>query len=227
MNPVFPKQLSYMEPFIRYLDSLPADELNEDVDPTILEEALRDRLACDDPDSILASDVDALENWLDSFDSDAHPAHWVQGFLFGLTAAELFELNDDGPPPPEIKIKPKFGWTASNRNSELRKGKSLAILLPLLDDFGADLLRQQLEQPLVMTPVFTATRTASDAEYGNSKGRKYVYHQTSPREATRIDYILSVPGGLVIISVSEMDRDFNHEELEASLGTLSVGNSTA
>jgi len=44
MATALPQQLRYLEPAFRQLANFPADQLNEDADVSMLEEALRDRL---------------------------------------------------------------------------------------------------------------------------------------------------------------------------------------
>lgn len=75
MTSPLPESLNYMGPFLKFLESLPPDEINEDVDPQLLHDGLRIRLAAGDPDKILEADVVTLENWLASFDSSQHVGH--------------------------------------------------------------------------------------------------------------------------------------------------------
>jgi hypothetical protein len=211
-----------MNPFIQFLESLPSDELNEDVDSALLEESLRKRLSNRNPETRLDADRKLLENWLASFDSQSHPAHWISGFIFSVTAAELLAPNQiEDRAYATINIEPPPGWTAYNKNAELRKGKRLAVIL-VIDESTFDLLRHQFAFSPNIPPPIVATRTSSEVTFGESKGYKYKYWQSAPTPSTQIDYLLSVQGGFVSIRVFAMGIEIDETEFEITLHTLSI-----
>jgi hypothetical protein len=227
MNPPLPKQLHYMKPFLRYLESLPPDEWNEDVDATLLEKALRKRLSKGDPEETLDSDRQLLEDWLAGFDSPSHPAHWIVGFLHGVMVSDLLEDNQSHPGDvPRIAVQPPPGWTVSNNGSELRKGELVAVIIPL-DQFTYDLQRRQMDASHQKLPPVVEHRTASPVAYGESTGYKYLYEQSAPFPWKQINYLLAVRGGFVSINVCAMGAAFDEQDLEASLHTVSIAPQTA
>ncbi|MBD3674463.1 MAG: hypothetical protein HUJ26_13155 [Planctomycetaceae bacterium] len=220
MIPPLPEQLGYLKPFIRELEALPLEELNEDVDPTTLEEALRERLFQEDPEATLDADREALDDWLGSFDSNTHPAHWISGFLLSLTAADLLE-NDTSQIPeiPQVDLEAPEGWSLSNNGAELRKGKLLAVVLPI-DELSFDLLQRQMAMPLPPQLQNVAQRTSETVTYGEANGQKYVYEVTGKETNRQVDYVLSVPGGYATIKV--WGSGFDEKELESSFHTLKI-----
>jgi hypothetical protein len=79
-----PERLRYMQPFVRSLSKLSPENLNEDVDTSRLEAALRKRIRGMDSEAAeeaLASDRALLESWLQTSAAPNHPAHWVLGFF--------------------------------------------------------------------------------------------------------------------------------------------------
>src|SRR5262245_25725504 len=81
-----PAELKYLQPFVTYLSRLPPEELDESVDSSKLDAALRKRIAGmseDEADEALHGDWQILNDWLKGFDSSMHPAHWVWGYLSG------------------------------------------------------------------------------------------------------------------------------------------------
>lgn len=220
MIPPLPGQLGYLKPFIRELEALPPEEWNEDVDPTTLEEALRKRLSQGDPEATLDADRDALDDWLDSFDSNTHPAHWISGFLFSLTAADLLENNTRQIPEiPQVHLEAPEGWSVSNNGTELRKGKLFAVVLPI-DEMSFDLLQRQMAMPLPPQLQNVASRTSESVTYGEASGQKFVYEVTGKETNRQVDYVLSVPGGYVTVKI--WGSGFNEEELESSFHTLKI-----
>jgi hypothetical protein len=77
-----PEPLRYLQPFANALSKLSPEDLNEDVDASRLEAALRKRVRGMDEegaDAELAKDRKLLERWLEG--KPNHPAHWIRGFL--------------------------------------------------------------------------------------------------------------------------------------------------
>jgi hypothetical protein len=227
MKPALPKQLRYMRPFLRYLESLPAEDLNEDVDPTILESALRKRLATGDPDKTLDDDRRVLDEWLDSFDSQTHPAHWISGYILNLSPSDLQDVEERHESQvPMIEIEPPTGWTVSDDGSLLRKGELFAAIQPV-DTATISVLQRQMAVAPIMPPPIVAQRIAEPVTFGAVTGNKYLYSQSLPRPWKQVDYLLEVPGGFVMVKVCAMGAEFDEREVEDRLCTLSVRPPTA
>jgi hypothetical protein len=107
-----PDSLRYLQPFVNSLAKLPPEDLNEDVDPSPLEAALRKRLHGLQEQAAkakLAKDRQLLERWLKT--QAHHPAHWVLGFLSSPDLAT--QLTAPAQPPlrgPEMTFEAPGGW---------------------------------------------------------------------------------------------------------------------
>lgn len=229
MNPPFPKQLKYMQPFMRVLAKLPADDLNEDVDPSLLEKALRKRLSKGDPETVLENDRQLLASWLDSFDSNEHVAHWILGYISNLTPDDLAEDLMTVIEGPTIAIEIPAGWQAKFAPivSELRKGKLFAVFM-VIDNFTYQLMQTQLSHPPVMPAPVQMERNQHAVTFGTVTGHKYVYLQTKPSPWKQVDYLLEVDRllevekGYVSIRLCAMGDDFDEQEFEDQLATLKL-----
>src|SRR4051812_21286186 len=110
--PPLPEPLRYLQPFANALAKLPPEDLNEDVDASRLEAALRRRLQGLDEDAAdaeLMKDRDVLEHWLK--DQPAHPAQWIRGFLLSPALSEHLTRPPEPPPRgPEMHFEAPKGW---------------------------------------------------------------------------------------------------------------------
>lgn len=79
-----PDELRYLQPFVRWLGKHSLDDVNESIDASRLEKALRRRvrgLLIPEAQQRLDADRQTLQSWLESCAPEGHPAHWVLGFL--------------------------------------------------------------------------------------------------------------------------------------------------
>src|SRR5437762_996877 len=128
-----PEPLRYLQPFANALAKLPPEELNEDVDASRLEAALRKRLRGMDEvaaDAQLAKDRELLERWLE--DRPDHPAHWIRGFLLSPELATHLAQPPEPPPRgPEMSFVAPDGWKVKvvPFRLDLKKGKLIGTIL--------------------------------------------------------------------------------------------------
>jgi hypothetical protein len=104
---------------------------------------------------------------------------------------------------------------------DLKAAKVLGSIMAI-DEFTFDLLQLQREQTARRhQPGIQETTDASDITIEQCRGKKYLYRLMSPAQLKRVDYVLSVPGGFVNISLGTMGgTDFDEMPLEAKLHTL-------
>lgn len=239
MTSSLPQSLKYMQPCIDYLKSLPADGLNEDVDPELLEDALRIRLANGKPHETLEADIQLLDTWLASFDSSAHPAHWIAGFLSCISPEDLdasiarapidpelerivgrvevmanrmLEPGRTVPTPPSVIIDVPDRWTfhVAPGMSELRHGESKVILTAINQQFFE-----------MMCGQYSAAADASLAvTFGQNSGLKFRY--AGSELANVSDYLLKVCGGYVRIRLSLQNPEDDEEQIEKYFESLNV-----
>jgi hypothetical protein len=217
-----PEPLRYLQPFADALAKLPPEELNEDVDASQLDAALRKRVRGLDEeaaDAELAADRNLLERWLE--DKPGHPAHWIRGFLLAPDlATDLTQPVEPPPRGPEMSFLAPDGWkvNAVPFRLDLKKGKLIGTIMAI-DQFSFDLMQWQKEQ-WVAPPGLEVTREIQAVRHGDVSGKKYVYRQFAPAPWKRVDYLLNVPGGFVSATLDAFGADFDETPFDANLHTL-------
>lgn len=218
-----PEPLRYLQPFANALAKLPPGELNEDVDASRLEAALRKHvrgLDGDAADAQLAEDRDLLERWLE--DKPDHPAHWIRGFLLSPDLAPHPTRPAEAPPRgPEMLFEAPTGWKvkAAPFRLDLKAGKIVGwIIAPFEDESSFEGSQREREQTAKLRqPGQQTANEISDVSFDGCSGKKYVF----PAPWKQVDYLLRVPGGFVWVKLSSMSgTDFDESPLEAKLHTL-------
>jgi hypothetical protein len=226
---LLPDELGYLQPFVRSLAKRPPDEINESIDASRLENALRKRvhgMSIDEAQERLDADRLALQSWLESCAPEGHPAHWVLGFLTHPDLAkELLQPPAGKPPEPILEFDPPAGWhvRAIPFNLILRKGKERAFITAI-GEFSFH------NAQLPGTRVFAqgAGRVDEhDVQFGEVKGKKYLRLQTAPVSSRQLDYVLAVPGGFANIMLCRTDGgEFDEIPFETQLHTLRIRGQT-
>ena len=93
-GPALPKRLSYLQPVFDAFNSLPPEELNEDVDTTPLENALRQRiqgLTFEKAEQRIETDAKTLMQWLEGAGAGSPPGYFISTWLSPFIVAELLE----------------------------------------------------------------------------------------------------------------------------------------
>jgi hypothetical protein len=223
-----PKALQYLEPFARSLSKLPPDELNEDVDGTELEAALRKRLGGLEEDvaaAELSRDRALLEHWLRTSASPDHPGYWILGWLSLPNLAELLNQPSESlPSAPVMSFDPPKGWkvTVVPFRLDLKKGKIIGTI-EAIDEFWFEERQQDIEEWSAPSGL-QATWETENFSSGHVVGKKYVFRQIGPAWK-RVDYVLKVPGGFVSAMLDGMGADFDEGPLESKLHTLRLSGS--
>jgi hypothetical protein len=225
-----------MQPFVRSLFKLPPENLNEDVDASRLEAALRKRIRGMDAEAAeesLASDRALLESWLQTSAASNHPAHWVLGFLlFPDLAEQLVRPPEPLEQGPTINFDAPSGWKVKVVPFEiiLKRGKLVGVITAI-DEFSFQLRIQDHEhtmanlmnasyQEQLAPPGQVATMKSREVTFGQAAGKKYIYEQSATFAMKEVNYVLSVPGGFVDIRLSAFVIDFDESQFESSLHTL-------
>jgi hypothetical protein len=221
-----PEPLKYLQPFMRSLAKLPPEEVNEGVDASRLEAALRKRLRGLDEDEAaeaLSSDCELLDRWLKDSASVDHPAYWVPGYLSSPEIlAELLTRPPEPPPPvePEVGFSAPHGWkvTVTPYGLNLKKGKLSGTIMPAAECTFER--RQWQQERWTAPPDLQAMWEILDVRFGDVVGKKYIYRQVGPVSWKGVDYVLSVPGGFVTAMLCASGADFDESPFEAKLHTL-------
>ena len=229
-HPPLPEPLRYLQPFVRRLGKLPPDELNEDVDPSRMESALRKRLRGMDQETAaaeLTKDRDLLEGWLKDSNLTEHPAYWVLGFLMHPELAELLSRPPEAPPRgPMISFEPPEGWKIKVVPFALylKKGKWIGEIVAI-DEFTFNSLLSQLDHISARVhglhpPGWIGSNETFDVKFGDVTGKKYLFRQVAPAPWKRVDYLLAVPSGFVSVTLDAFGADFDETLFEFKLHTL-------
>jgi hypothetical protein len=220
-----PESLRYLQPFANALAKLSPEDLNEDVDASRLEAALRKRVHGLDEEAgetQLTKDRDVLEQWLK--DKPEHPAHWIRGFLLSPELAETLTRPPEPPPRgPEMHFEAPTGWKVETVpfRLDLKAGKVVGSIMSI-DEVTFDLLQLQREQAAkIQQPGVQATSEVSDVSFKGCSGKKYMHRMTAPAPWKQVDYVLRVPGGFVTIGLGTLTGvEFDESPLESKLHTL-------
>jgi hypothetical protein len=220
-----PDELRYLQPFVRWLGKHSPDDVNESIDASRLERALRKRvsgLPIAEAQQRLDTDRHTLQSWLESCASEGHPAHWVLGFLMHpKLAKELLQTPAARPPEPIIECEPPAGWhvRAIPYNLNLRKGK-LGAFITAIGEFSF----RHLQLPGIRVFVSGEGRVDEcDVQFGEVTGKKYLRLQSAPVHGRQLDYVLAAPGGFASILLCRTDgQDFDELPFEAQLRTLRI-----
>ena len=223
---LLPDDLGYLQPFVRWLGKHSPVDLNESIDASRLERALRKRvrgLPVAEAQRRLETDRRTLQSWLESCALKGHPAHWVLGYLTHPNLArQLLQTPADQPPEAIIQFEPPAGWQvrAIPFNLNLRKGK-LEAFITAIGEFSFRNL--QLPGARILAPGDEGRFDDQDVQFGEVTGKKYLRLQTAPVPWRQVDYVLAVPGGFASIRLSRSDgREFDETPFEAQLDTLRI-----
>lgn len=221
-----PNELRYLQGFLRWLEKQPPAALDESLDISRLEKALRKRvrgLAAPQAQQLLNDDRNALQSWLDSWAPAETWAHWLLGALAHRNLArKLLERPTDEPPAPSIQFETPAGWhsRAIPFNLNLRKAK-LRAFITAIDEFSFR---------LPYSRIFASGEgriEEFDVQFGEVTGKKCLVLQTAPVQIKQVDYNLAVPGGFVSIMLCRSDGgDFDEATFEAQLPTLRIADRT-
>jgi hypothetical protein len=218
-----PDPLRYLQPFVQGLAKLTPDERNEDLDPALLERALRRRLRGLDEATAtaeLACDRDLLDAWLKASAGPDHPAYWVLGFLSSPDLATHL-IRPTAPPPrgPALTLDAPEGWKVKEVSSrlDLKKGKLIGTIMAIDELSFQAMCRQQEYWPQGLP----MTRETMDVRFGDCFGKKHLFREPFKR----VDYLLAVPGGFVSAQFSALGAEFDEAPLESSLHTLRLSGS--
>src|SRR5690349_11556529 len=191
-----PDELNYLRTAIAELSALPARELNEDVDLTSIETALRERirgLNIREATDRIQRDCEALKHWARQSGNSKAATSFMIGVLSyrpGPLARRLLVPAQPSPREPTIIFEPPEGWSAEPRplSLQIRAGRKTIGAITIIDDSSLQLLvhqnqiRDQRESQVPNSNPFALRGewTKSPVRFGETHGNKYLYRQTRP-----------------------------------------------
>jgi hypothetical protein len=231
-----PDSLRYLEVALRRLSALPAQELNEDVDVTELESALRERvkgLSIREAQTRIAEDAKALRDWLKRAGDQNGSGAWVVSFLSyrpGALARSLLASHPKERKPTvheTITFEVPEGWTAkpdeTGPSLTLWKGETEMGTISSIKISSLGYYQRRLDATSAK-PSHSEVSSKSWVQFGECHGQKYSYARTAPIVFKSVRYILEVPGGAVeAVHGSEPDgSEFHEASFEEKLHTLRI-----
>jgi hypothetical protein len=228
---VLPDKLRYLGPILRELAKLPPEVLDEDVDPSGLEAALRERvkgLSIREATQRLTDDRSTLKDWLKSSKDAEAAASWIIGFLMrpGPLARRLLAPPEAEPSGPAIAFEPPEGWSIERVPFalNLRRGRKNMGAIRVIASFELicrqNDIRDEIQSRNKNPFAFEGKWTKSSVQFGESHGYKYLYTQTTPASWKRVQYLLQVPGGEIEITLDAGGKEFDELAFEGKLQTL-------
>jgi hypothetical protein len=219
-----PTQLAYLRDYLRFLDTLDPEDVNEDTDTIPLDEAIRSRAAaCGDGwEAQREADLAALAEWLEE-----EPDQRAVG-SFVLSLLETFEVG---------------GPSARDVEENARIAKSGFIVDPLLpgesvdDEFGRldirlpdgvlgcvmkldymDFLFRQLTSRV---PGMRHSNRVEEVQFGPWSGKKLVQTQEAPAAFRNVSYFLNDGNVDVLAKAFRKNlRPFDESGMEALLARM-------
>lgn len=220
-----PEALRYLQPVANTLAKLPPDELNEDVDSSRLEAALRKRirdLDLEAAEAQLEEDRELLEGWL--ADKPDHPAHWILGFILSPTLATDLTQPPEAPPRgPEMFFEAPTGWKVKSApfRLDLKAGKVIGSIMAIEESWFEHHQREREQTSKLQQPGQETANEISDVLINGCSGKKFLFRMIKPAPWKQLDYLLRVPGGCVWIKLGTMSgADFDESPLELKFHTL-------
>jgi hypothetical protein len=242
-----PERLRYLRPFQKYLAALPAAEVGESTDSTMLEKILRKRLrgmSSQEATNQLSADLEGLEAIL----SVGQRRDIRLGFIFGfLFSAATMPENLLKPPARRKKVVERLtmklppGAKLSVDEYSLavkwKRQNLFALRCDMDDEFSRDLTLAEFAHPNASErELFTLMGETALAKLaspntpqnepkaihvklGAATGHKRVAFGDSPVVWKRAGYLLKIPGGYVSIDI-QAGHLFDETEWEYYLATL-------
>lgn len=205
-----PTQLSYLESALQKLQALPEDEVNEDIDSTELESALRGRvlgMSIRQAQDRLSEDRRALKAWLKEEGDPNGSGQWLVAFLSymrGAMVRSLLAPPDAEKPKPasrgKIVVELPVGWSAKSDDSTSslllwRDGQQVGGI-GIIKLTSLDFYRRRFDSMIQSTSSLESC-SKSVVQLGDCCGDKYSYSRTGPVVLKSVRYVLEVPGGAV------------------------------
>lgn len=205
-----PAQLGYLESVLQALRALPADEVNEDIETTELESALRVResgLSIREAQERLSEDRKALKAWLKEAGDPNGSGQWLIAFLSYIPGAMVRSLL--APPDAErpkaisrgkIFVDLPTGWSAKPDDSTSsvslwRNGQQVGGIA-IIRTTSLGFYRRRYDSMTQSTSP-SGSWSKSMVQFGDCRGDKYSYSRAAPVLLKTIRYVLEVPGGAV------------------------------
>lgn len=222
-----PEPLRYLQPFRKQVAKVKPEEIDEDMDLSLLNKLLLQRIngiPTDEGKRKLKADHDVLQKWLSSSDlNDNGGMTFLDGYLMALPELvdRLLEEKDKPEPPqkeiqmelpPEAKIKKLRGglW-------KVRWLKTTLFVLPCDKDYVDFQIKDFHEGPSEKLSKITVTAV----KFGEVTGFKR-FVDLSIVGCINVDYALEVPGGYATVALLKKAATIDVARFEEYFHTIRI-----
>lgn len=220
-----PEQWKYLQPFRQHVLRLKPEEINEDVDLSLLHRLLCNRIrgfSTEKAKRVLNRDADVLAAWLAAPSQKDDRLHFLGAYLGALPKLVDRIRREQNVTKPQDRIKmdfPERGRTTAQRGGGWKMNWLQATMFVFpstkkcLDAQVSQFQSDAKESPTDVRLVRVAL--------GRVRGLKRVMR--SPLGPVRVvDYALRVPGGCAIVGLVKRSEKFDELPFEAYLRTIQV-----
>ena len=209
-----PKQLRYLQPFRAGLDRLEPEELNENADVSALHKVILKRvegLSSKDAAAALEADLVELKSWISTSASEDDAAHFLEAQLSVLPflIEELGTPALEPPPKPTTKLRTQMEIPKGARARAMQHGV-LKVTWNGVILFACPFTKEDVEIHMEMFG-----HTARPVVFGKVSG--FRLHRNDHPE-----FMLTVPGGHVLVSLVNCELDLEQSKFENYLRTLRI-----
>jgi hypothetical protein len=224
MSKKLPKQLQYLNPAIKHLES--QGELHELSDFSMLIQVLRERVAGMPKMAArkqIVEDRKALELWLSEFQEHADAGYFIQGFLLRpIYAMGLIYANDEDLKPPAptetISMDVPVGYSSRiDGDSLVFKRRRIEVFVSSVPEELYDDLLISIGTPV--PPGGTWECVVQEVAFGPAQGIRV---KCKYQHVTQMQYLLKMPGGYGMIQLNSEDKSFVETDFENALPSIRV-----
>lgn len=222
-----PKELKYLQEYMNFLADLEPDELHEDTDVTLLDDAVRDRVKMHGADWEAGLDKDclALSAWIQEDPENRSDGFFVLPFLASFdpdepSVAEVLEQAKNSTSGFAV-LSVTESETVIDQYGRLDfevSGKVVGTFLKY--DGWSDLASELKMKSEGLPPEYNVEIT--DVNLGPWKGKKLVLNQADPFEHKQVDYFLDDGNVEALVSVFREELGmFNESPAESLISRVS------
>jgi hypothetical protein len=220
-----PQSLSYLNPVRKQLAALAAEDLNEDMDPSVFRSTLCERIAGLAPDQArerLRADAAELQEWL-SQTAQEDRLHFALGFLAIASESPEKFLTAPSERQAEHQVRMQFPEGAKTKRHfqgwKIRWNGFTVWVLPC-DQTSFQREIQGFQEPVGQYAALIAVAVLP-VHFGAAHGVKRI-ETTAELGTKHAKYALEVPGGCALVAVMKKGLKWEESEVEQWFSTIQI-----
>lgn len=221
-----PKRLRYLNPIRKHLAAFAPDELSEDMDPSLFQNAFRKRIAglpLDQAKKILQGDQIELQRWLSQPGQNNDRLYFVYGFL--VIASESLEKFLEAPSEQQIQDTismefPSEALTKKHYHGWKMRWRGFTLFVLPCDETSFESEIRGFHDPIGQYANLI-TVSVVPVHFGVVHGVKHL-RTIAELGSKQIKYALKVPGGYATAAVMKKGLEWEESQLEQYFSTIQV-----